>query len=86
MSRQSIKAVDAYCQVCNWDRSIENCYPDEREPWGKKRDKALAKLRRALAKTTKEEFLKGRWPFYVSMSKREAQWEAMQARASEVVS
>jgi len=81
MSRQAIKAVDAYCEACNWDNAIANCFPDERESWGKKRDKALAKLRRALARTTKEEFLKGRWRG-APMSKREAQWEAMQARAS----
>jgi len=81
MSRQSIKAIDAHCELCNWDNAIPNCFPEERESWIKQRDKALAKFRRALARTTKEEFLNGRWG-YTPMSKREAQWEAMRARAS----
>jgi hypothetical protein len=45
MTAASIKAVDEYCRVANWDDALSNCrYEDERQPWTEKRDKHLAKL------------------------------------------
>ena len=59
MSRTSIKAVDAYCDVINWDESLKNAHPDEIERWTKKRNKSLDKMRRALSQTNKAEFMRG---------------------------
>jgi len=81
MSRSSIKAVDVYCRVVNWDNALANCFPEERERWTQKRDKDLKRFRAALAKTTKEEFVRGRWG-YTSMEQRIAQWDEMVARAA----
>jgi hypothetical protein len=82
MTAASIKAVDEYCRVANWDDALSNCrYEDERQPWTEKRDKHLAKLRAALAKTTKDEFLRGRWD-NTPMAKRIEQWDRMVERAA----
>jgi hypothetical protein len=80
MSRSSIKAIDAYCKVCNWDDALKNAYPDEIERWTKKRDRYLKKLRQALTEATREEYLRGRWG-YTPMGTRIAQWNEMIARA-----
>jgi hypothetical protein len=81
MSKASIKAVDAYCDLLNWENSIPNCFPEERERWTQKRDRALAQFRAAMAKITQEEFLRGRWGS-ASMERRLAQWDDMVARAA----
>jgi hypothetical protein len=46
MSRNSIKAVDLYCSVANWNDSIANAYPDEIERWTVQRDRKLASFRK----------------------------------------
>lgn len=60
MSRNSIKAVDLFCRILNWNNSIENSYEDERPRWTKQRDRHLAKFRKVMAKITQDEFLAGR--------------------------
>lgn len=60
MSSRSIRAIDLFCEVCNWNHSLANAYPEEVENWTRKRDRKLAQFRRAFAKVTKEEFMRGR--------------------------
>ena len=60
MSRKSIKAIDAYCDVLNWDESLKNAHPVEFEFWKKRRDKSLVRLRILLAQISQEEFMRGR--------------------------
>jgi hypothetical protein len=80
MSRASIKAVDAYCEVLSCDEVLAAGYPDELERWTNRRDRALAKFRRALSETTYAEFISGRWGG-APMSERNEQWRRMQTRA-----
>jgi hypothetical protein len=81
MSRNSIKAVDLYCSVANWNDSLENAYPDEIKRWTAQRDRKLAAFRKAMAKVTLDGFLSGRWGSY-PMHRRLAQWADMQAMAA----
>jgi hypothetical protein len=85
MSTASIKAIDAYCDVCNWDDSLKNAFPEEIEPWTRRRDRYLRQLRKALAQTTREEFLRGRWAG-TPMQDRITQWNRMVARAANLQS
>jgi hypothetical protein len=81
MSRNSIKAVDLFADVLNWDGSIKNAFDDEVAGWTSKRNEALAKFRKAMSKITKEEFLAGRWG-NTPMKMRTRQWDEMAALAS----
>jgi hypothetical protein len=78
MSRNSIKAVDLFCRVLNWNNSLENAYDDEVERWTMKRDRELMKLRNVMGKVTLEEFSAGRWG-NTPMQKRVEQWDEMKA-------
>jgi hypothetical protein len=78
MSRNSIKAVDLFCRVANWNDSLENAYADEVERWTMKRDRQLTRFRNVMAKVTREEFLAGRWG-NTPMTKRVEQWNEMRA-------
>jgi hypothetical protein len=60
VSRNTIKALDLYCQVLNWNESLKNAHDDERPRWTVQRDHVLTKFRAAMTKITQEEFLKGR--------------------------
>ena len=82
MSRASIRAVDAYCSVCNWDDSLRNAFPNEIEPWARQRDRRPRGLCKALALTTRKEFLRGRWNG-TPMEDRIAQWDRMITRVRE---
>jgi hypothetical protein len=61
---------------------LENAFPHEIESWTRRRDRYLKKLRVALAKTTRDEFLRGRWG-YSPAEERIRQWNQMIARASD---
>jgi hypothetical protein len=78
MSRNTIKAVDLFCRVANWNNSLENAYADEVERWTKKRDRELTRLSTIMAKITREEYLAGRWG-NTPMQKRIEQWNEMKA-------
>jgi len=81
MSRNSIKAVDLYCSVANWNDSIATAYPNEIERWTAQRDRKLAAFRKVMAKVTLNDFLSGRWAS-CPMDMRLAQWADMQAMAA----
>ena len=81
MSKASIKAIDAYCRLCNLDNSMKSAFPEEMTLWAAKRGRALAKFRAALAKMTKDEFLRGRWG-NTPIEQRLKQWDDM-VRAAE---
>ena len=81
MSRNSIKAVDLYCSVANWNDSLENAYPDEIKRWTAQRDRKLAAFRKVMAKVTLDDFLSGRWGS-CPMHRRLAEWADMQATAA----
>jgi hypothetical protein len=82
MSRNSVKAVDLYCSVRNWNDSLANAYPNEIERWTAQRDRKLAAFRKIMAKVTLDEFLSGRWGS-CPMHQRLAQWGDMQAMATD---
>jgi hypothetical protein len=80
MSRNSLKAIDLYCRVLNWNGSLENAYDEEIERWTELRDRELKKFRDAMSKVTLDEFLAGRWG-NVSIENRMKQWDEMKAMA-----
>jgi glycogen debranching enzyme len=61
MSSKSIRAIDLYCRVSNWNNSLQNAHPDEIERWTKERDKALTRFRKAFRNVSLAEFIDGRW-------------------------
>jgi hypothetical protein len=81
MTRHSIKAVDLYCSVANWNDSIAKAYPDEIERWTAQRDRKLASFRKVMVKVTLDDFLSGRWGS-CPMHRRLAEWADMQAMAA----
>jgi hypothetical protein len=80
MSKNSIKAIDLYLKVIRRNDLLSTALPSEIERYTEKRDQALKKFRKALAKTTLEEFLNGRWNG-ASIEYRMREWNEMQAAA-----
>jgi hypothetical protein len=81
MSRNSLKAIDLYCAVINWNNSLANAYPSEIKRWTAQRDRKLAAFRKVMAKVTLDDFLSGRWGS-CPLHQRLAEWADMQAMAS----
>jgi hypothetical protein len=77
----SARAIDLFLRVRGWDRCLEKAFPEEIEPWTAKRDRELKKFKAAMAKVTKEEFLRGRWG-NTPMEIRLAHWREMVDRAT----
>jgi hypothetical protein len=76
MSNNSIRAIDLFCRATNWDRSLENAFPEEAAHWAKQRDRAILAFRKAMQKTTRDEFLRGRWGT-TPVAERIRQWDEM---------
>ncbi len=56
MSDRTIRIVDAMCAATNWNRMIPNALDDgERFRWTKKRDAAVARIRKMMAALTDDE-------------------------------